>query len=174
MKEHDEEFVASLTTHQSRLFGFILSLVGNPHVAADVLQETNLVLWRKKHEFTHGTSFASWAFHVAYVQVMACWQQQSRSRLTLREDLAKVLAKDAQDAMADLPEQLAAMESCIDRLQPRHRKIVELKYQMGQSHVVIAQQFDTTANAVTQLLHRLRLKLMDCIQKRMKGAGDGA
>jgi RNA polymerase sigma-70 factor (ECF subfamily) len=53
MENHppDEQFVRLLTTHQSRLAGFIFALMASGDGAQDVLQETNLVLWRKAGEF---------------------------------------------------------------------------------------------------------------------------
>ena len=52
------EFVQLLTTHQSRMFAYILSLLGNRTQAEDVMQETNAVLWRKAHEFKLGTNLS--------------------------------------------------------------------------------------------------------------------
>ena len=49
-----EHFIQSLTESQNRLYGYIYSLVGDHHAAADVLQECNLVLWRKFGEFREG------------------------------------------------------------------------------------------------------------------------
>ena len=46
-----EQFVQQLAEHQSRLFGYVYSMLGDHSRAADVLQETNLVLWRKNAEF---------------------------------------------------------------------------------------------------------------------------
>ncbi len=64
------EFVGSLTGSQRKLYAFILSLVRHPADADDILQETNLVLWRKAGEFEAGTSFEAWSFRVAHFQVM--------------------------------------------------------------------------------------------------------
>ena len=47
MAEPDKEFVYQLTDWQNRLFGYLVTLLGNLHDARDVLQETNLVLCRK-------------------------------------------------------------------------------------------------------------------------------
>ena len=40
-----------MTDHQGRLFGYILSLLGDADAANDVLQEANIVLWRDSREF---------------------------------------------------------------------------------------------------------------------------
>lgn len=39
-------------SRQDRLLAYILTLVPHRHVAQDILQETNLVLWRRRDEFS--------------------------------------------------------------------------------------------------------------------------
>lgn len=51
------EFVRLLTGNQRKLYAFILSLLRRPADADDVLQETNMVMWRKCAEFEPGTNF---------------------------------------------------------------------------------------------------------------------
>lgn len=45
------QYLAYVTGCQSALYAFICSLLGNSESARDVLQETNLVLWKKAAEF---------------------------------------------------------------------------------------------------------------------------
>ena len=52
-----ESFVRLMTAHQGRLFGYILSLLGDIDQANDVLQEANMVLWRNAAEFQPGSNF---------------------------------------------------------------------------------------------------------------------
>ena len=42
-----ESFAKLVAQHQSRLWAFVFSIVAEPHLAADVFQETNRVLWEK-------------------------------------------------------------------------------------------------------------------------------
>ena len=45
--ETTEKFVQRLTANQTRLYGYVYSLLADHSRTADVVQETNLVLWRK-------------------------------------------------------------------------------------------------------------------------------
>ena len=63
--ETTPEFIALLTSNQSRLYAYVLSLVGDRQQAQDVMQETNIVLWRKASQFTLGTNFGAWMLKVA-------------------------------------------------------------------------------------------------------------
>ena len=51
-ENQQEKFIKLLTESQNRLYGYIFSLVGDPNRSKDILQEANLVLWRKIDEFS--------------------------------------------------------------------------------------------------------------------------
>ena len=67
-KTSEEDFLVNLIDCQSRLASFIYALVMDEEVVQDILQETNLVLWRKADEFRDG-SFWAWASQVARFKV---------------------------------------------------------------------------------------------------------
>ena len=53
-EEHQEQIVQQIAGCQDRLFAYILTLVPRRDVARDILQEANLVLWRRREEFVPG------------------------------------------------------------------------------------------------------------------------
>ena len=55
------EFVQLLTSSQSALYAFIVSLLGGVNDANDVLQETNMKLCRKCSEYDPHQPFLRWA-----------------------------------------------------------------------------------------------------------------
>ena len=75
------DFETLIETHQSALRGFILSLVADCSAAEDILQETNLVAWRKAADFESGSNFRAWAFRIAHFQILSYRQKVSRDRL---------------------------------------------------------------------------------------------
>ena len=80
------EFVQLLTSNQSRLYAYVLSLMGDCNQAKDVMQETNAVLWRKANDFELGSNFGAWMLKVAYFQVMAHRQRLTRDRLVFDDE----------------------------------------------------------------------------------------
>lgn len=59
-----QEFVHHLTENQGKIRAYIVTLMpGSPDVG-DVLQETNLVLWKSRNRFQPGTNFLAWAFSI--------------------------------------------------------------------------------------------------------------
>jgi RNA polymerase sigma-70 factor (ECF subfamily) len=67
----ESEFVLLITSHQAAIYAYVLTLLPDRVAAQDILQETNLVLCRKRDEFEPGTNFKAWAFSIAYWQTMA-------------------------------------------------------------------------------------------------------
>ena len=53
-----DAFVELMTAHQGRLYAYILTLLGDPDQANDVLQEANMVLWRNAAEYRPGVDIA--------------------------------------------------------------------------------------------------------------------
>ena len=83
------EFVQLLTGIQSRLYSLsICTLIADGAGALDVLQEANVVLWEKAHEYDPTRPFAPWAYRIAYLQVLAyrkrCVRRPARVRRNAR------------------------------------------------------------------------------------------
>jgi RNA polymerase sigma-70 factor (ECF subfamily) len=165
-----DEFVRLMTEHQGRLFGYILSLVGDADAANDVLQEANVVLWRDNAEFKPGTNFKAWAFRVAHFQVMAWRQRQIRDRLVFEDDLLEVLSYAARDTDESFESRQERLTGCLDKLAPNHREMVRRRYSEGTSLQSIAEDRGMTANAVMQALFRIRQSLMQCVARVSEGS----
>jgi RNA polymerase sigma-70 factor (ECF subfamily) len=94
--EGSEQFVRQLTEHQNRLYGYVYSLLGDHSRAADVIQETNLVLWRKIGEFQMEKPFLPWAFAVVRFQVLAHLRDHKRDRLLLDAELVETFSSEVE------------------------------------------------------------------------------
>ena len=70
-KKVREELVSRLTSCQSALFAYILALVPRVDAAQDILQDTNVVIWRKLDDGTEVHNFIAWAREVARYKVLA-------------------------------------------------------------------------------------------------------
>ena len=91
----DSEFVSLLTEHQGALRLYVASLLpGNPAVA-DVAQQVNSTIWRKRSDFELGTNFKAWVFAIARFEVLNFRKQNARdSRLVFSDELEEVFAQE--------------------------------------------------------------------------------
>jgi len=116
-KNH-EAFVQQLTENQTRLYGYVYSLLGDHALASDIVQETNLVLWRKMDEFAPETPFLRWAFAIARFQVLTHLRDRRRDRLLLDADLIQAVSDEAEQQAEHLEAIRAALRPCIGSLTP--------------------------------------------------------
>ena len=120
--EASEKFVQLLTENQTRLYGYVYSLLGDDNRTADVLQETNLTLWRKIGEFDPHKPFLPWAFAFARFQVMAHLRDHQRDRLLLDADLAETLSQEAERQVNQIDLVRAALRPCMQALTASNRQ----------------------------------------------------
>lgn len=160
---YDEEFLELITAYQGRLFGFVLSMLGNVDQSNEVLQEVNLVLWKKSDEFRPGSDFKAWSFRVAHFQVMAFRQKQIRDRLVFDNDVFERITSDAMTQDAEYEERLKRLDDCVESLSDRNRDVICRFYKNGESMSDIGASLNRTANAVGQMLFRIRKTLIQCV-----------
>ena len=160
-----DDFVRLMTEHQGRLFAYILTLIGDPDAANDVLQEANIVLWRDSREFRPGSNFKAWAFRVAHFQVMAWRQRQIRDKLVFEDDLLDALASGARECDEAFDARQEMLTGCLEKLSPPHREMVRRRYSEGSSLDAIAKERGMTPNAVMQALFRIRHSLIQCVAR---------
>ena len=164
-----EAFVRSLTDAQQRLFGYIVSLLGDRDRAADVLQECNLVLWRKAAEFREGADFIPWAFAIARYQVLAHLRDRKRDRLELMDpELADLLSDEAEAQAEHFDDLQKALQTCVAKLPDHSRDLLERRYFERLSIRALADETERGTSAIKVALLRIRRGLRSCIETEMR------
>ncbi len=156
-----------LTGTQSRLYAYICTLTGAAASARDVLQETNLALWDKAHEYDPERPFLPWAYRIAYLQVLAYRKKCTRNRLVFDEQLVSELAEESLDQGADDDRRLEALGHCMDKLPVHRRDLLDRRYLHGESVDQIAGHLRKAPNVVAASLYRIRKTLMECIESSL-------
>lgn len=158
------DFLSKVTRAQRPLYGFIVTLAGGGCDADDILQETNLVLWRKAAEYDPGRDFMSWALRIAQLQTMA-HLKKNRRRPVFDSDL---LERIADETVADRGEGEArrqALAACLQKLSAKHRQLVARRYEPGASVIAMAAEIGSQPKAVSEMLRRIRHALLECIER---------
>jgi len=161
------EFVSLLTANQRKLYAFILALVRRPADADDVLQETNMVMWRKSEEFELGTGFDAWSFQIARFQVMAYRKRLQRSKLHFDDELTEQLADLAEVEWVGENSRHSALSQCLQKLPADQRKLIAQRYEPGAKVQDLAAKQGRSPKALSEALRRIRRALMECIERRL-------
>jgi RNA polymerase sigma-70 factor, ECF subfamily len=166
-----EAFLTLIAQHQRRIQHFVRSLVPNSTEADDILQETNLVLWREFHQFELGSNFAAWSGAIAFHQVLAWRKRRQRERLVFSEEFLTAVSDELRDNTDQHEERSRILTHCIERIPSHHRELLRLRYTEGRSIETIAASLDRTTDAVYRMLSRIRQALFDCTSRSL--AADG-
>lgn len=163
-----DDFVRELTAAQGRLRAFIVSLMpGSPDVA-DVLQETNLTIWKSRARYQPGTNFLAWAFTIARFEVLHQRDRAKRlGRILLSPELTEVLADEIPQDLIHT-QYLRALDFCMAKLTEGQRDIIEARYQPGHSLEIHARLTGRNSGALRIALLRIRETLRKCVEQSVK------
>jgi RNA polymerase sigma-70 factor (ECF subfamily) len=163
-------FVTRLMDSQFSLFTYICMLLGDAETARDVLQETNLDVWRKAASYDFSRPFLPWARAIARYQVLTYRKKQARERLLFDNELLEnVMAEEADDDAEQFSQLYRHLKDCMEKLNHFQRAVVEARYMRKQPLAVIAREQGCSVAAVGMMLLRVRGVLAKCIRGKMAG-----
>lgn len=159
------EFLSRVSRAQRSLYAFIVTLVRQAADAEDVLQETNVVLWRKAREYDLTRDFMPWAFRIAQLQAMAHLKRQKRVPMTFDESLLAILADEAISETPEHDPRRHALTGCLQKLPDHQRKLIATRYEPGGSVNDLARRSGKSPKAISEALRRIRRTLLECIER---------
>ena len=163
----DDIFVRQLTDCQPRLLAFVFALLPDLEAARDVLQETNVVLWRKSAEFEPGSDFMAWACQIARFKVLAHLRDKQRDRHLFDLDLVAEISSDAERHAGNTSRLAVLLDECIQLRGETERALLSERYAPGGSVTDMAVKRSESPGSVSVALNRIRKKLMDCVQHKL-------
>jgi RNA polymerase sigma-70 factor, ECF subfamily len=159
--------VELLTGVQQQLTRYVRTLVPNRSDAEEVLQETNLFIWRQADQYELGTNFAAWACSIAHFQVLTYRKRHARSRLCFSDALVEQLASSAAEPANVRTDDVEVFEGCVAKLSEQDRLLVDLRYEPGATVQSVAERVGRSTKAVYHALGRIRTWLLECMQRSL-------
>jgi RNA polymerase sigma-70 factor (ECF subfamily) len=170
-RQQVEEFVQVLTREQRRLFFYIFGLVPNWGEAEEVLQNTNLVLWRKCEEFRPGSDFFRWACSVAHLEVLKWRDRRVRdSRVFSTEFIDEIGAELVQQGEL-IEARQRALSGCLGKLSDRDYRVIMLRYSDGATTKSVADELGRPIKSIYAAVNRIRDRLLECINRALSLEG---
>lgn len=168
MDQNAAEFIEHLTNSQLALRAYIRASMGSAAAVDDVVQQTNLVLWRKIDQWQAGTPFLPWMFSVAKFEILAHYRDQQRERLVFDEDVLELMADESQELLiGSLSDRGDALRDCLQHIEGTQRDILIGKYVAGLSIDELAEKFARSHDSIKSGLLRIRKKLNQCISTKL-------
>lgn len=172
-EDPDAGLVALLTSHQSALRLYVHSLMPGDSAAADVTQQANTTIWKKREDFTPTTNFKAWIFAIARYEVLNHRKRlsQDQKRLVFSETLEDLIAEELPQHDRDLEAAHSALERCLSKLRPQDRELIHHRYQQRPPLKDYATQVKRSASGLRVTLYRIRNALAKCIANELAKEG---
>ena len=155
-----------------RILAYINALLLNWNDAEDVFQESCVVLWRKFDEFQPGTNFTAWALRIAQNKVLDFQKTRARRRAYFTPELqTSLMAEISQPEPAAEDAGLGALSHCMEELGSVDRQLAQLCYGDGVRVRELATQLGRSPQSVHNSLRRIRVTLLECIQRTIEREG---
>lgn len=142
----------------------------------ELVQDTLFEVWRQPERFRGESRFKTWLLGIARNKAVDRLRK-SRPTEELSEQMEQTLAADqptAADAIA-IDQIRASLKTCMEthaaagRLSPAHREILHLAYVEDLDIAEMAQIVQCPENTVKTRLHHARLRIKDCMSRRLRG-----
>lgn len=165
-----QPFVLALTGCQNSLQAYITTLVLDPVLAEDILQDTNAALCQQASKFPEINDFTAWACRTAYFQILTHRQRRRRDRHQFDTELLGLIAQEAVVYVAEVGSRQRALRECLAHLPPGQRDLILKRYADSKSLERLAEETGRPLGSLYQTLHRIRRALGQCIQRKMRGS----
>jgi len=155
--------------HVDELKGFVSSLVPDPELVDDVVQETFVAVTARAAHYDPLQSFRNWLFIVARDKLREVGGRADAEARPFADDVLEVLVA-SHKGFAISSDHMRFLDECIGMLAPQARRIVTLRYQNSMKPRHVAKALGWTAASVRVALSRARAAIRECVEKKMATA----
>ncbi|MDQ8207932.1 sigma-70 family RNA polymerase sigma factor [Coraliomargarita sp. SDUM461003] len=166
-----EDFVRLYSMHESKVRAYVRAGLPTIEDVNEVMQEVSLVAWRKFSTLEDAEGFGRWMCVIARYEILKYRRSKARDRLVLDEDLLSLIADEGVEETSERAAEIQALQKCIRKLPEKYRGLVIKAYTPDQSKKKLAAEIGKTPAALYQLLSRLRLTLLNCVQGKLANEG---
>ncbi len=165
-------FAELLRLHYARVLGFVRAMVLDANDAQDVFQETVLALWQSQESFDSEREFGAWAVGIARHKIFDYFKSRRREQAHFSDAMLEILAERQSQRSEDLDYLQArerALKSCLETVQASQRELLRRCYEGNESVAEVALSMNRTPGSVYSSLKHVRVKLLECMRKRLEG-----
>jgi RNA polymerase sigma-70 factor (ECF subfamily) len=166
----DTEVAARLQAASRSLVGFAWMLTGDRDAADETYQETCLEAWRSRAHFDGRSDFGTWLRGIARNVLRRRRRAVARARRLVLEDVDLDLLESSwvtRELDGTLGLRREALQHCLQGIDGAGRDLLRQRYDDDVPLAGLAERSDRSVDAVKMSLHRLRKKLLDCIDQRL-------
>ena len=158
MKQIEEQLLQQLDAFT----GFVRSRVGDPHLAADVVQDSLLKAVKSADQLRDDESVTAWFYRILRRTIIDSYRRRAASQTAL-DRLEREL--DAPPDAAEERAVCACMETLIPTLKPEYADVIQRLDLKAESADAVAKALDLNANNLRVRHHRARQQLRERLEQ---------
>lgn len=164
-------FAGLIRLYQESVWQIVAAMLRDRDATESLVQQVFVDAYFHLDQYAPGTDFGAWVRTVARNRLrkeLRSAGREDRRLAVYRERLAQRLRAEAGSTRDDSDEYVAALRECRAALSPRDAALVKLRYEKGLSFEAIAVKQGQTPEAVQRMISRIRFRLRDCVQTKLK------
>jgi RNA polymerase sigma-70 factor, ECF subfamily len=114
--------------HRAKVFRFIQKIVRNAAIAEDLVSQVFLDVWRSANRFENRARVTTWLFSIARLKALYSLRERKHEDIDQDDVVGIADVVDTPEAALDRKKTSAILRSCIEKLSPAQREIIELIY----------------------------------------------
>lgn len=170
MPMEQEQVVRILMRERVKLCAYIWSFLRDDHLCEDVFQDVSVAVLAHLNELEDEVHLLRWLRQAARFRAIdAVRRRRNEPLLLFDDDVQQMLDEDWSNFDAvESAELVTALRSCVEKLSPYARKLIELRYTSGLNGAQIAHMVNRNLNTVYVALTRIYRGLGDCIRHQTR------
>jgi RNA polymerase sigma factor (sigma-70 family) len=167
VKGDQKAFAELMDRYRDSIFFMLLKMVNNRDDADDLTIEAFGKAFHRLKQYQPNYAFSTWLFKIASNNCIDFLRREKKKRMisldnTMSGDDGDEMTFDVKDTENDPEEEFVKsqkvelMREVVDRLKPRYKELVELRYFKELSYEEIAEQLDLPLGTVKAQLFRAR------------------
>jgi RNA polymerase sigma-70 factor, ECF subfamily len=135
--------------YSSALYGVILKIVRTEEIAADVMQDAFVKIWKNIEGYnrTKGTLF-TWMLNVARNTAIDKIRSQDFQNSQRNQDLDSTVELIDSQANSQFDIDAIGLKKVVENLRPEHRQMIDLLYFQGYTQAEVAEEFNIPLGTV--------------------------
>jgi RNA polymerase sigma-70 factor (ECF subfamily) len=151
--------------HSVKIYRYILRITRRQSLAEELLNEVFLAVWQQSDKFDGRSQVITWLLGIARLKAINAMRQRPHKGLT-EEAMAQVAdPPDNPEALLERNDRCSRLRTCLTRLSPMHREIIDLVYYHGRPVAEVAEILGIPPGWVKMRMFDARGELADLLQE---------
>lgn len=160
-----DTFIKLLLKNRSTVFGYILGVTNDFHLAEDLFQEVSMIACKKADTFEQGTNFSAWMREIARLKILEHRRKAAQNGLPVDNELLEKMNRSFAKSESLWAYEKEILKDCLKKLTAKVRDMIRMKYEQSMFIKEIARKIGQAAGAVQVALSRARRSLKQCIDR---------